>query len=175
MSIIDDHKVHFAHFTNDNKDTVRIEMVDPVLNAETDDDDVQLIEYTCEAKEGDPDFDALLRQITIDDLHEMTVNYIRNERDRFESTVLQIAHEQNIIQTIEPITSNIWESMTDLIFVDFDEDRSKEQLFMFKLKLFEVPEIKNSKNRAMKAKLRKSKDFIDALKYMTLIVRPEED
>lgn len=174
MSIIDDHKVHFAHFTNDNKDTVRIEMVEPVLNAETDDDDVQLIEYTCEAKEGDPDFDALLRQITIDDLHEMTVNYIRQERDRFEQTVLQIAHENNIIQTLEPITSNIWESLVEILFEEFDVDKQKEQLFMLKLKLFELEPIKSSKDRAMKAKLRKATDFVDALKYALLIVRPED-
>ena len=174
MSIIDDHKVHFAHFTNDNKDTVRIEMVEPVLNAETDDDDVQLIEYTCEAKEGDPDFDALLRQITIDDLHENTVNYIRQERDRFEQTVLQIAHDNNIIQTLEPITSNIWESLVEILFEEFDVDKQKEQLFMLKLKLFELEPIKSSKDRAMKAKLRKATDFVDALKYALLIVRPED-
>lgn len=175
MSIINDHKVHSAVFTNDAKDNVRMELVDTEANAATDDDELVLFEYTCEAKEGDPDFEALLKQVTIDDLHENTVNMIRDERDRFEATVLQIAHEQNIIQTIEPVTSTLWENLADLIFVDFDEDRSKEQLFMFKLKLFEVPEIKNSKNRAMKAKLRKSKDFIDTLKYMTLIVRPEDD
>ena len=64
--------------------------------------------------------------------------------------------------------------MTELVFSEFDESKHKEQLFMFKLKLFEVPDIKNSKNRELKAKLRKSKDFIDALKYMTLIVRPED-
>lgn len=174
MSIIDDHKVHFAHFTNDNKDTVRIEMVEPVLNAETDDDDVQLIEYTCEAKEGDPDFDALLKQITIDDLHENTVNYIRQERDRFEQTVLQIAHDNNIIQTLEPITSNIWESLVEILFEEFDVDKQKEQLFMLKLKLFELEPIKSSKDRAMKAKLRKATDFVDALKYALLIVRPED-
>ena len=174
MSIIDDHKVHFAHFTNDNKDTVRIEMVEPVLNAETDDDDVQLIEYTCEAKEGDPDFEALLKQVTIDDLHENTVNYIRQERDRFEQTVLQIAHDNNIIQTLEPITSNIWESLVEVLFEEFDVDKQKEQLFMLKLKLFELEPIKSSKDRAMKAKLRKATDFVDALKYALLIVRPED-
>lgn len=174
MSIIDDHKVHFAHFTNDNKDTVRIEMVEPVLNAETDDDDVQLIEYTCEAKEGDPDFEALLKQVTIDDLHENTVNYIRQERDRFEQTVLQIAHDNNIIQTLEPITSNIWESLVEILFEEFDVDKQKEQLFMLKLKLFELEPIKSSKDRAMKAKLRKATDFVDALKYALLIVRPED-
>ena len=174
MSIIDDHKVHFAHFTNDNKDTVRIEMVEPVLNAETDDDDVQLIEYTCEAKEGDPDFEALLKQVTIDDMHENTVNYIRQERDRFEQTVLQIAHDNNIIQTLEPITSNIWESLVEILFEEFDVDKQKEQLFMLKLKLFELEPIKSSKDRAMKAKLRKATDFVDALKYALLIVRPED-
>ena len=174
MSIIEDHKVQTARFTNDEKKDVLIELVDTEANAKTDDNDLQSFEYTIEAKEGDPEFEALLRQVTIDDIHEETVNWIRRERDRFEATVLQIAYEQNLIQTIEPITSNIWESMTELVFAEFDESKHKEQLFMFKLKLFEVPDIKNSKNRELKAKLRKSKDFIDALKYMTLIVRPED-
>lgn len=174
MSIINDHKVHSAVFTNDAKDNVRMELVDTEANAATDDDELVLFEYTCEAKEGDPDFEALLKQVTIDDLHENTVNMIRDERDRFEATVLQIAHEQNLIQTIEPITSNIWESLVEILFEEFDVDKQKEQLFMLKLKLFELEPIKSSKDRAMKAKLRKAADFVDALKYALLIVRPDD-
>ena len=174
MSIINDHKVHSAVFTNDAKDTVRMELVDTEANAATDDDELVLFEYTCEAKEGDPDFEALLKQVTIDDLHENTVNMIRDERDRFEATVLQIAHEQNIIQTIEPITSNMWESVVDILFEEFDADKQKEQLFMLKLKLFEVPVIKASTDRPLKAKLRKSQNFVDALKYALLLASPDD-
>ena len=43
-----------------------------------------------------------------------------------------------------------------------------------KLKLFEVEAIKSSKDRELKAKLRKSKDFLSAIKYATMIALPEE-
>ena len=46
---------------------------------------------------------------------------------------------------------------------------------MMKLKIFEVDEIKSSKNRPLKAKLRKAKNFVDVMKYSTMLISPEED
>ena len=175
MSIFTDHKVHFAHFTDDNKDTIRLELVEPTLNSKTGDDDVQLIEYYLEAKEGNAEFEELLKIVDIDALHENTVNYIRQERDRFEQTVMEIGIRENLIHNTDPITSNIYETITELLFSPFDEEKQKEQLFMMKLKIFEVDEIKSSKNRPLKAKLRKAKNFVDVMKYSTMLISPEED
>ncbi len=172
MSIIDDHKVHFARFTNDDKNIIQIELV-AESNEDTGDDDLQLFEYTIAAAEGDADFEALLKYVSIDDIHENTVNWIRRERNNFEEAVLNIAKENDLIQTIEPTTSTIWDSVADLLFEEFDIETQKEQLFMLKLKLFENEAIKASKDRSTKAKLRKAKDFPTALKHALAITHPE--
>ena len=52
----------------------------------------------------------------------------------------------------------------EFLFGSFDKKADKEKLFMFKLKLLEVEAIKNSKKRALKTKLRRSKTIMDAIK-----------
>jgi len=58
----------------------------------------------------------------------------------------------------------IYETLISLLFKPFDEKEDKEKLFMTKLKLFEVDQIKKSSNRALKAELRKAPTIIDAIK-----------
>jgi len=48
--------------------------------------------------------------------------------------------------------------------------RELEQLFELKLKAFEIPEIKNSKNRVLKSRLRKSKSIVEANAYTAIII-----
>jgi len=48
--------------------------------------------------------------------------------------------------------------------------RELEQLFELKLKAFEIPDIKNSKNRALKSRLRKSKSELELQAYVTMII-----
>ena len=43
--------------------------------------------------------------------------------------------------------------------------RKLEQLFNYKLEMFETEEIKNSKNRKLKAKIRRSKSQLEAIYY----------
>lgn len=45
-----------------------------------------------------------------------------------------------------------------------------EQLFEMKLKAFEIPDIKNNKNRALKSRLRKSKSQLELNAYVTMII-----
>ena len=72
------------------------------------------------------------------------------------------------------VNSNLYEALVDTLFEPFVEKDMKEKLFVMKLKLFEVEAIKSSKDRELKAKLRKSKDFLSAIKYATMIALPEE-
>lgn len=48
--------------------------------------------------------------------------------------------------------------------------RELEKLFELKLKAFEIPDIKNSKNRALKSRLRKSKSELELQAYVTMII-----
>jgi hypothetical protein len=51
--------------------------------------------------------------------------------------------------------------------------RKMEQLFEYKLELFEVPEIKNTKLRKYRAKLRRAKSIPEANLYSMIIMKSE--
>lgn len=48
--------------------------------------------------------------------------------------------------------------------------KSLEELFNYKLKAFEVEDIKDSKNRPLKAKLRKAKNIVEVNVFATMII-----
>lgn len=54
-----------------------------------------------------------------------------------------------------------------------EQERSKklEKLFEYKLETFEIPEIKSSKNRLLKSKLRRSKSIPEVNLYAMMIVK----
>lgn len=57
--------------------------------------------------------------------------------------------------------------------VEEQKARKMEELFEYKLQLFEVPEIKNTTLRKMRAKLRRSKSIPEANLYSMLIMKHE--
>ena len=50
------------------------------------------------------------------------------------------------------------------MFGNFDTERDKEKLFLYKLQLFEADPVKQSKSATKKKKLRQAKTMIDATK-----------
>lgn len=60
---------------------------------------------------------------------------------------------------------------------DLEHERAKklERLFEYKLETFEIPEIKESKNRALKSKLRRSKSIPEVNLYAILLVQEAID
>jgi NAD(P)H-nitrite reductase large subunit len=55
--------------------------------------------------------------------------------------------------------------------VEHERAKKLEKLFEYKLETFEIPEIKDSKNRALKSKLRRSKSIPEVNLYAILIVQ----
>lgn len=53
---------------------------------------------------------------------------------------------------------------------DHDKSKKLETLFEAKLEAFEIPEIKNSKNRELKTSLRRSKSIVEVNIYSMMIV-----
>jgi hypothetical protein len=51
-----------------------------------------------------------------------------------------------------------------------NEAKRLEDLFNYKLQTFEIPDIKNSENRKLKAKIRKAKNFIEMNAYATILL-----
>lgn len=57
--------------------------------------------------------------------------------------------------------------------VEEQKARKMEELFEFKLQLFEVPEIKNTSHRKLRSKLRRSKSVPEANLYAMMIMKEE--
>ena len=55
--------------------------------------------------------------------------------------------------------------------IEHQKAKRLEKLFEYKLETFEIPEIKNSKNRAMKSKLRRAKSVPEVNLYAMFIVK----
>ena len=51
-----------------------------------------------------------------------------------------------------------------------NEAKRLEELFNYKLQTFEIPEIKNSENRKLKAKIRKAKNIVEMNAYATILL-----
>ena len=163
-------EISTAHFTNNER--TEIEAI--LFAEESTEDDVVLIPYNIEAKEGDADYEWLISKIDIDQIHENTFNKFRKENEQYKENIVAVGKEMGLIFDDNGVNSNLYEALVDTLFEPFVEEDMKEKLFVMKLKLFEVEAIKSSKNRELKAKLRKSKDFLSAIKYATMIALPEE-
>ena len=163
-------EIHTAHFVNNERTEIEVLF----LSDKSTDDNLVMIPYNIEAKENDADYEWLISKIDIDQIHENTFNKFRRENEEFRETIIATGKEMGLIFDNNGVNSNLYEALVDTLFEPFVEEDMKEKLFVMKLKLFEVEAIKSSKDRGLKAKLRKSKDFLSAIKYATMIALPEE-
>jgi len=92
-----------------------------------------------------PDFKEIIDQVTINVLNANTAE--RNERKAREAKEKHIKEQQQ------------------------KKQRELAELFEAKLRAFEIDEIKNSTNRDLKSRLRKSKNIIELQIYAQLIVK----
>jgi hypothetical protein len=166
------HNLEFstAHFTNNER--TEIEAI--LFAEESTEDDVVLIPYNIEAKDGDADYEWLISKIDIDQIHENTFNKFRKENEQYKENIVAVGKEMGLIFDDKGVDTNLYDALVDTLFAPFVEKDMKEKLFLMKLKLFDMDAIKSSKNRELKAKLRKSKDFMSTIKYATMIALPEE-
>jgi len=149
------HEFLTAHFSNNERTIVESYWVTP-------DGKETRVEYV-EANPEDTAWKKLLTHINIDALHENTYQHIKQQNAAFEETVIKYGKDRGLLYTGE-VSMELYETLISLLFKPFDEKEDKEKLFMTKLKLFEVDQIKKSSNRALKAELRKAPTIIDAIK-----------
>lgn len=115
--------------------------------------------HLIKAEEDNEQWKMLLQKISIDDLHERTYKRIAEANDVFKETIKDIAMNDDSI-VVGGSEDGLQLALIDFIF---NEELDKEQLFAFKLKLFEVDKIKESHNRELKAKLRKAKNIVECI------------
>lgn len=156
------HEFLTAHFTNNERTIVEAYWTTP-------DGKETRVEYI-EAKEGDINWENLLTYIDIDKLHEVTYKHIRQQNEAFEDDVIKIAKERGMLYDVDELSTDTYKLLSHMLFKKFNKEEDKEKLFLYKLSLFEVPEIKESKSSVKKKKLRQAENILEATKIAMSIV-----
>jgi len=144
---MENHKFVTARFINNEKTTVEIEWLNDAKDT--------VIEIT-EFEEDNLVWVDLLTHTTLDDIHENTIKWMREQRAVFEEVVSRIAQLDNINDDVKKIPA-----LVSSLFDNIDND---DDIFALKLALFEIKGIRESKNTNMKTQLRKSTNKFDVLR-----------
>ena len=143
------HKFLTAHFINNEKTTVEIQWESP---------EGEVIIVNTQTESDSHEWKNLLDHITIDQLHENTVAQIRQQREVFESVVKGIAEAEGL--TFKNLAQD---EAFDIIIDTITRKTDSESMFKFKLKMFDVPAVKECKDRTLKAEIRKAKTIAEVL------------
>jgi len=111
-------------------------------------------------EENNPQYQALTKYMNIDQLHESTYQKNKTEQEQFEKSVIRIAEKSGLLLDKETLDTKFYPSLVNAIFKDIENE---DHLFALKLALFELEEIRNSKNEDAKKKLRQSKNKLDTI------------
>ena len=156
------HEFLTAHFSNNERTIVESYWVTP-------DGKETRVEYI-EANPDDTAWKKLLTHIDIDSLHEATYKHIREQNEAFEDSVVQLAKSRGMIYDVDEMSGDVHKVVAQVLFTPFDETQDKEKLFLYKLQLFEVEEIKKCTDSQKKRELRQAKTILEATKVAINIV-----
>ena len=124
----------------------------------------EIIATTCIAEETDAEWRNLCKHIEIEQLHINTSEFIAQRQYEMQDIIMQIAKKEGLIYDLDQsINSDVYKAIVKVIFMEFDSEKHKEQLFFLKLQLFEQDFIKNSKDKELKKKLRKATSIMGAV------------
>jgi len=149
-----------AHFCNDKR---------TLVEALWEKDGKSVVQYI-EANDNSKAWKTLLTHVDIDTLHEATYKHIKEQNAVFEESVIKIAKERGLLYDIDELSTDTYKLLSNMLFKKFNKEEDKEKLFLYKLSLFEVPEIKESKSSVKKKKLRQAKNILEATKIAISIV-----
>jgi len=144
-----------AYFSNNER---------TVAKAIYEDDEGNQIPYIISCEDGNPQWEKLLEKLSIDELHENTVNWFREQQIAYEEQIIELGKERGMIIDAVENSTDLYKAMAKALFTPFDMEEDKEKLFLYKLTLFENDVIKDSNNKELKASLRKAPDIISATK-----------
>ena len=148
-----------AYFIDDDRKNIEV--------LTTSEDKKQIIPFILPFDENNISFKELTSVITVDDLHENTYQKKKDEQKIFEQKVMEIAKKDGLLLDDTKIDSKSYNKLVQAIF---EQGENEDQLFALKIALFELPNIRDSKNDELKKKLRQSKNKIDTLKVAFDIV-----
>tara|TARA_B100000123_G_scaffold97856_1_gene71431 strand:+ start:237 stop:713 length:477 start_codon:yes stop_codon:yes gene_type:complete len=149
-----------AHFCNDDRNLVE---------ALWEKDGKNVVQYI-EANDDSKAWKTLLTHTDIDTLHEATYKHIKQQNEVFEDTIIHIAKQRGMIYDFDEQNTDVYKAFVQVMFGNFDPEKDKEKLFLYKLQLFEADQVKKSKSTSKKKKLRQAKTMIEATKVALSMV-----
>ena len=158
---MENHDFVTARFTRNDRSTV---MARWRSKTETDKNGEPI--YRNENMVADPSnvlYQNILKHITVDELHENTINWARAEREGYERIVENIAKNAGDFIDVSDDTQ-FAEKLVKVM--DENYQTNNETIFKFKLALFETQKIKESKDRKLKAKLRKAQSYREIIEVV---------
>lgn len=105
----------------------------------------------------------LLDTFTTDEISTMTDQYAKEQSENFKLFVKSMASDYGLVY--DPNASDPTEKVhgIDHIFEPPEGDEGTDLLFNIKLKIFDMPEVQNSKSKKLKAELREADTPLKAL------------
>lgn len=143
------------------------------------------IPYYVSVDESDPKFVALLDEDwDLERIADETVEFNRTQNRAVNDIIgyyvregkkeLKADYEKLIDKQLEQRNGPTVEK-TDLLSVIFDNNDDEELLFKIKLAIFELPDVKKTKNRSKKLKIRKAKTILAAVAALWDLLENEEE
>ena len=121
----------------------------------------KVISHIVEYDEKYPVCQELLKIITLDDLHENTYQKKKKEKKAVEEMVVKIAKRDGLVFDEHRLDTKFYPTIVKAMF---EETENEDHLFALKLSLFELKQIRDSKDVEVKKKLRQAKNKIELLK-----------
>lgn len=155
-------KIITAKFYNSERTQIMVDYIDG-------NDEEQ--EYVIPADPDHPLFQQLTKTIPVDELHENTWAYIKEQQTALEQTIMMIAKREGQIYDVGTPNPKLYKEVARIISQPFDSEEHKELLFVMKLEIFDLEEVKSCKERTLKSELRKAETPIDVLMAACKIIK----
>lgn len=186
MPLLEGYTVDRAYFTNNERTTICANLI---ANEPDEDGSYRMTDYYLDADDNDTDYQMLMETYNLDQIHEDTFKYIRQEQNEIKRIAIEVAKKNGWILSdvaleddaayqrqdeapngnsnviVERKEIKVAASLPEVLSEHvFNDTTSTEYLFELKLKLFEMEFIKENTDRELKKNLRISKTVPDALK-----------
>ena len=170
-----------AYYTNSNLDTVCVTYREE--DDITPDGEARAYDYYMEVDETDDRFNALLKEVSYEELEQATKDRNQVYRQEFEGIVQRYVKENGLTSTMmesgdtaNDVREQIFNETMDFIF-NYNEESNKvwndkEQLFRVKLLMFETEACKNA-SRTAKTKIRKAQTPLEAFANYYDMIKPK--
>ena len=155
---MDNHTFISARFTNNDRTTIQARWQD------NDDTNVFRNSYIV-VDENDVQYKKLLELISEDELHENTVVQWRQEKEEYNRLLETIA--KNSGDWIDVNDDSKFLERLVILLLQEESEINNEDIFKFKLAVFDHPKVADSKDRKLKASLRKAKTYIEVVQLLS--------